>query len=326
MTRVHFYAGLHRHFCDYLAPIYNALPSEVRGDFHARFAAGTRAARWGIEPSKYRKFRQGEIVVVASYEDYRAVDPARVIFVNHGIGQQYKGGDGKAGEYGSYTGGAGRERTILFLGPSRRDALNSLAAYPSIKAVAVGVPYLDTIQRLPVQEPPVVAFSSHLDVRACPETRSAFPEFQASLRSLIRSQRFNLLGHAHPKAVLKMEKFWKTVRVPFEPDWLSVLEQASLYISDNSSSLYEAAALGIPVLCMNSTHYRKDVEHGLRFWDAVPGLEVDLPDELESSINLALADPPVLKERRAHAVQEAYDGLVDGSATARAAKAVLSVL
>lgn len=320
LRRVHFNAGTQPHYTNHIAPIYLGLPEEVRGNFYARFAAADKAVQWGITPARSRKFKQKEVVVVASFEDYRASAPASIIFVNHGIGQTYSGLD-----LGSYTGGRGRERTILFLGPSRRDAMNSRATYPHIPAAAVGVPYLDRFAGRPKPEGRFIAISSHVDVRVCAETRSAFPEFRDAIRNLALTQPGRIIGHAHPKAMRKLEPFWKTLPVMWEPDWLKVLDLASLYVSDNSSTLYEAAAIGMPVLCMNSKHYRRDVEHGLRFWEAVPGLEVDLPAEFENSVNLAMADPPTLQERRARAVQEAYSGLVDGKATERAVQAILDI-
>lgn len=49
--------------------------------------------------------------------------------------------------------------------------------------------------------------------------------------------------------------------------WEEVVQRADCYVVDNSSTMFEAAALGIPVVVMESPVWRRDVEHGLRFWE-----------------------------------------------------------
>jgi glycosyltransferase involved in cell wall biosynthesis len=109
------------------------------------------------------------------------------------------------------------------------------------------------------------------------------------------------------------------------PDVDRVLSEADLLVVDNSSCAFEMAAIGKPVVLLNLPSYRRDVEHGLRFWSHPPGIQVDHPSELADAICLALKDPPAHRAIRARAVAEAY-AYVDGHASERAATAIMEAL
>lgn len=320
---IHAYAGAWSHYTNHLYPIWKALPDDIRGDFYVRrdTSSQTRASELSIPWKKFRNFDAHETVLVASYEDYRAVKPAKVVFLNHGVGQTYSSARGMS----SYSGGPDRDRTILFLGPSYRDAHLNRTTYPDIPSEAIGVPYLDQFYHSRRPGPVVISF--HGDVRTCDESRWAWPHFRQGIENMIRRGYSDIVGHSHPRARIHLEPWWKKLGIRFEPDWWKCLEIASCYVIDNSSSGYEAAALGIPTVWMNAPWYRKDVHHGLRFWDAIPGIEVDDPEHLEQAIKIALHQPFTLRQKADVAISVAYgdaDGrsLVDGHATRRAVDAL----
>jgi hypothetical protein len=347
--RIEFYAGTWSHYTNHLAPIWKALPEDIRGSFAVirGSSADNRARELGIPTVPFRQYSRDVLVCVASYEDYRAAKPAPVIFVNHGVGQTYNGDEKTAG-MGSHSGGKGRERVVAFLCTSQRDAQNNRASYPDTPAYPVGVPYLDifvSLQKGKLREShvednfnydsPTVTFSFHANIQACPETQWAVDWAKPAIRALVDpnnlEHNFQLLAHSHPRARKQLELFWKKMGVPYEPEWLKVLGKTDVYVIDNSSSGYEAAALGIPTVWWNPPFYRRDVHHGLRFWEAIPGVEVNAPMDLASAIDLALLDPPELQQKRDAAVSIAYgdaDGrsLVDGHATERAVEACLLTL
>lgn len=327
-----FYAGGLSHFTDHLAPIYKALPDSVRGPFFARSGARRRASDLGItvEPMPYPP-RGAETVVVASYEDYKAVKGSKVVLVNHGVGQTYRG-DPATATHPSYSGGSGRERVILNICPSQRDALNCDGP-----TAVVGVPRLDPYHhtRYLVTGRPTVAISFHADIHLCPETRWSFPHYKQALIDLARWTDFDalpidLLGHAHPRNRVLLEPFWKKLGVPFAPHFSEVLDKADLFICDNSSTLYEFASTGRPVLVLNAPWYRRDICHGLRFWDLIPGVQVDRPEDLKDGISWALEDDAMTQQNREFVVGSAYNGpdgnpLNDGRATKRAIEALLTL-
>ena len=133
-----------------------------------------------------------------------------------------------------------------------------------------------------------------------------------------------MIGHGHPRA-------WPTLKIVYDHWGIEkvrsfdhVMSRADCYVVDNSSTLYEFAATGRPVVVLNCPRYRRDVHHGLRFWDHIPGIQCDSPEDLPGAIELALEDPPELREIREEAVAAVYPQH-DGHATDRAVEALLAV-
>lgn len=182
-----------------------------------------------------------------------------------------------------------------------------------------------------------VAVTSHWRCGVCPETMPALPRYEQALRELLETdnicQSYDWVGHAHPRNSQRGRAMFDRLRIPFEVDPDVVLRrlvqnpgrQGSLLVADNTSLLYEAAALGIPVLVLNDPSYRRHVEHGLRFWSHVPGLQCDGPTEFRGMLDAALEDPHWARGLRAHAVAHVYAHL-DGRASERAADAIEEAL
>jgi len=127
-------------------------------------------------------------------------------------------------------------------------------------------------------------------------------------------------GHYHPRDP-HIRNTWDRLQVPVI-DVHTVRNKVDLLIVDNSSLGYEMLHLGRGVISLNAPWYRRDVHHGLRFWDAVPGIQVDEPEELIAlDFNSALV-PPSLEPAVA-----AYDSaLSDGKAGLRAAAWVTQLI
>lgn len=280
----------------HLEPVWAALPARYRGNGHAGAALVSSASDLALA------VRQG-------YQ--------RLAYLEHGIGQPY-------GPTAGYPGGAGRQHVSLFLSPNETAAAADRATYapawrePAPRIVVVGDPRLDT---LPAREPgPLrVAVSFHWECTAPQEARSAYPYYRQALGKL--SAAYPLLGHGHPRAQRALERVWRQLGVEFAPSFDEVLRRADVYVCDNSSTLYEFASTGRPVVVLNAPWYRREVEHGLRFWQAAGvGVQVNHPDELVAAVELALADPPERQVARAAALRLAYAH--PSGAAARAARAL----
>jgi hypothetical protein len=233
-----------------------------------------------------------DVTLVASYKDLvtaRRRGAERIVLAQHGAGQSY-GGDVRSERHPSYPGGDDNGDVGLFLVPNEHAARRWQEAYRNATVRVVGCPKLDTIpdrQIDPIAPHPVVAISFHSEVRIVPEARSAFAWYARGLPAL--AERYKVLGHAHPRAAYAVAKTYKRLGIEWVPDFDEVCRRADVYVCDNSSTLFEFAATGRPVVVMNAPWYRRDVRHGLRFWEgSLAGESINRPEELCDAVDDAL--------------------------------------
>jgi hypothetical protein len=327
-------------FLDHLAPVWGALGSH-RGTFFVDPSLAVRARALGVEavptPRPPHTVPQPVSVtdqrpaLVASYGDVkeaRRLGFGPLVFLEHGIGQSYQVRPGPG--HASYAGGRDRSDNALILTPNEACAARWRASYPDAQVEVVGCPKLDY---LPGREftdaayDPVVAFSFHwpapLSISGYAGT--AIGEYFPALAAL--KERWSLLGHAHPKGDWpdRVERMCAREGIRFVRDFTDVCRLADVYVCDNSSTLYEFAATGRPVVVLNAKAWSRKGQHGLRFWEAAEvGINVDDPVNLEASIALALVDPPNRQAAREAALDIVY-GVRHGGA-ARAADIIVDWL
>jgi hypothetical protein len=319
-TLLDFHAG-ERQFVEHLAPIWHALPPENRGDFITMGSLRWATQALGIT-SLNRIEDPNRPVVVASYGDHKRVrrmGRKNIARLEHGAGQSYFG-DSRFGGNSSYAGGKDCHDASLFLCPNDYSADRWEAAYPNARVEVVGCPKLDD---LPAKGdgPLTVAISFHFHIPIIPETFWTWPYYRSVLPSL--AERFNLIAHAHPKAMPMIQRYYMRAGVEVVPDFADVCRRADVYVCDNSSTLFEFAATGRPVVMLNSPDFRRDVNHGGRFWDwATVGIQVDKPADLIPAVELALTDPPEVRAERERVLGLVYP--IRTGAAQRAADALLS--
>jgi len=330
-----------KHFLDHLVPMYHSTPDEFRGDFilpnylekYARTVHGIEdvvtyhgnRAQARIHMSKDRRRL---VVCSASGDQIQVARAGRyAIFTQHGAGQSF------TRIQSSYAGYPGRKNIAALIFPGNHPANRDRPLYPEAEVFVVGCPKLDPWHSGELDPPknniPVVVFSSHWDCKVVPETRSAFWHMLPGLDELAKKsgKDFILYGHGHPRALKHWTPEYRKRKVPVIGNFSEVMRRADLYIMDHMSTLYEFASAGEggngrPVVVMNCPHYRKGVEHGLRYWSAADvGIQVDKPGDLYSAVIEALADKPERQKKRREAVEQVFK-FTDGKSSDRAGDAI----
>lgn len=315
------------HFLDHLAPIFLALPEERRGIVHTPPGLVERATALGLpEPRwllKGETLEAGPPVLVASHGDYKRAGQRPIVLGEHGAGQSY------SHAHPSYAGGGGRGRAVLFLCPNHQAARRNRRRYPKIPVAVVGMPVMDRLRHAPGPTGKKVAVSFHWRCKVAPEADTALDHFLPVLYTTavaLAVEGYELVGHAHPRIAAEASRRYREAGIPFAASFEEVVTEAAVFAVDNSSTLYQFAALDRPVVVLNSPRYRRNVNHGLRFWDeAGVGLNVSRPRDLCRSILAALEDPPEVRDRRRESVGRVVP-FCDGSSASRAAEAVMALL
>ena len=262
--------------------------------------------------------------MVASWIDGQKCRKWPLVYVEHGAGQTYQDGPQEG-----YSGSQGLSHARLFLCPGEHVAQRWRASYPLTPVAVVGCPALDQHLGLdpltrdiyracaaPVDERrPLIALSSHWRCGVVPETYPALPLYEKPIAALAEDPSLRVVGHAHPRSTWRTRAMWDRLGIRYEPDPDVILSTADLLIVDNSSLAYEAAACGTPVLSLNRPSYRREIEHGLRFWSMVPGVQCDRPEDFAGAVKVALYDPPEARALRERAVQFVYAHRSGTSAT-----------
>lgn len=314
------------HFFDHLEPVWTLLPEEVRGrvlvcqevEEHA-VAAGLEVdvVSGSLEPSETP-------VLVASIGDFRRSKGRPRILSEHGAGQTY------SDRNPSYAGGIGRDGAVLFLVPNHHAARRNRARYPRIPNAVVGSPRVDLLRRLPEPQGVLTAcVSFHWRCQVSPEAGTAFDHYAghlATAREALALEGVRLVAHAHPRLLEEARPVFESAGLEVLDTFEDVVTRCHVYAVDNSSTLFEFAALDRPVVVLNSPRYRRGVRHGLRFWDAADvGRQVDHPADLAAAVSAAAHDPDADLRSREAALGRVYP-VRDGTSALRAAGAVLEVI
>ncbi len=299
------------HYVEHLAPVWHALPEPHRGTFWCSHTAHARTHQLGIQ-AQAGFDRSHRLVLVAAHRDQQRIRQP-VALLEHGAGQSY--GDLSP----HYTGGADREHYALILVPNQRTAA------AAANAVVVGAPKLDHLALAPTATNNLrsrVALSFHWDCQLYPETRSSWDEIRPELAAAAQGP-WDLVLHSHPRIRHRVATTAQLLGIPYEPDFDRILATCDLYAIDNSSTLFEFLLTGRPVVVINSSHYRRTVNHGLRFWEyADVGVNCDEPAHLFDTIDQALQDTDALAARRSEVARMVYP-LHDGHSAQRCAQALL---
>lgn len=281
--------------------------------------------------------------VIAGMGDQSVIPHCRPLaLVDHGVGQTYANLD-----HQSYNAGRNRQRVSLFLYSTRQARDANEARWHDATHVVCGPVRLDQFfeggvltggMDRPCNAQVTVGFAWHFDLTITQETRSAFGYYLPVLERLAADSPYKLLGHAHPRAWESIEGHYERLGIEQERDVDQFLTRCDVVVVDNSSVLFEAAALQRPVLALDAPFYRDTPRQPPRFYDQVPGLRLrayrdQAPecgivhdqwgrDHLAAAIDEALKDRPPLQRLRERVVGQVYGERLDGRASERAADAI----
>lgn len=307
--RVDAYAS-YPHYFDHIKPLWDALDSD--GTLYVspntkRKGASTRGLMASDVPT-----------IVAGYPDYKRIRRP-IIFVEHGIGENYGLRDPH------YSGGQNRSRVGLFLCPNQRVFDANEAHYPG-RSVVIGSPRLEylsevvSLKRRRDGGPLRVAVSFHWNCTIHPQTRTALHNYHPNFPSWAADSRIEVVGHSHPRIKALAERFFYSSGIEYMAEFEDVLAWADVYAVDNSSTLFEAAALGLPVVVLDAPHYTPE-ETGFRFWKyADIGPRINPSDDLGDAAIHALEHLGGYDAIRRRMVTEVFGAIKD--AKLRGVKAI----
>lgn len=296
------------HFVDHMADVARTLGVPVvcgsrTAQRHARSLGLDVALRVTRQPGK------GPVWMVAGFGDLRRIGRQPSILVEHGAGQTY--GD----QNPHYPGGTQRRHVRLFLCPSQRVADLNAAAYPDAEVRVVGCPKLPALAARRAATPRTgrtVVVAHHWPCGQRPECGWAHPHFADATVDLANQPDLDVAGHGHPRALGHLRPFWHSHGIREVAGFDQAIAEADVYVCDNSSTIFEAAALDVPVVLLNSPLYRRHVDLGLRFWEwADVGQQVDHPADLAWAVRAALTHPDAHADRRADVRRILYGNVDD---------------
>lgn len=306
--RVDLYASK-SHYLEHLAPVWAELAPEERG--HVVIPEPLRAYAEQLLPDHDWSVPEGasDVRLAAGWVDVQgSPNGQRRALMEHGVGQRYE--DVAAP---NYVGGRGRTDVVdLFLLPNRASA-----RYQDGDVAVVGDPFLDRLRESSLVPLWDVTFAFHFKTDLCPEA-SGYPEmFREGIVQCVDAD-LRVLGHGHPSSNVWG---WYEARGITTTSSLQVALRTRCFAADNTSAMFYAAALGIPVVVLNPPYYRRSVEHGLRFWEfADVGLNVGQRDNLLDAVKRSIYDDPCA-ERRAQVVSELFP-FTDGMSARRCVSAL----
>lgn len=302
----------HQHYLDHLLPIWNALPAETRGTV---YKVG-EVAREGF----------GRLLMVGGYSDVIRYAHRPVIYVEHGAGQSYHDLPLSVAPFYSPLQPSKQHRNVIgFICPNDEVAARWSGSYDRPTFV-VGCPKLDPWHSSLRSEhdPRTMAITFHWEPPASvwtqvPELLSAFDLYWPVIAESIarwREQGWRVISTSHPRAE-PVKQFFLGLGVEFTDLSSDILDRAEILVADNTSLSAEMMSLGRGVVFLNRPEYRREVQHGGRFWQwpERTGVSIDSPASL---VNLDLDSVPASS-------WHPY-AFADGLAAERAAAAVVSLL
>lgn len=255
-------------------------------------------------------------IMVAARKDADRLAGRPVILVEHGIGQSYLVTD-RHGVTSRYDAGNAppSDNVVEHWAPNpiALDAMRHRDVLPNADGLVVGAPHLWWLAELRGElkrrrSMPNIAVACHWSSPIdAPEARGAWPWITLALNLLRHvpiEATITLVPHPLIGGQMRRHPFARVPGVVVEPHWPTVLAMSDVVVADNTSMLWEAAALDVPTVAVWPPHWRNRKlvpQHGIRF----PGPRfIPHPRDCDEPADIATALHRVLDLWRRDAVDQ----------------------
>jgi len=294
--------------------VWHALEPDERGNLFTSPACWSWARSRGLHLQE--RMRRPTLWLACSVKDLAATrrnfPGARPVYMDHGTGLQW---------YGDANLRVLRRVAAGFAAPNAFLAERYLAEFAGRPVWVIGTPKLDRLAAIAREPgPATVAVSFHWT--SVKRTR-VLELFTPALRALVALGGVKVLGHGHPHVWGDLEPFYAGLGIEPVMEFEDVVARADVYACDHSSTIYEWAALGRPVVLLDHDAQQRvvNISSGLRYTDHADVGEHAGPETFLHAISNAL-ERDAFAERRAEITAELYPYL--GEATARAVEVLRS--
>ncbi len=153
-----------------------------------------------------------------------------------------------------------------------------------IPATVIGTPKLDAMLRY--TKGGAIAVGFHWTSTAYSHILADYEEALVALAS-----RYKVIGHGHPRGWRRLLPYYKALGIEPVADFRDVIRRSRLWVCDHSSTLYEYAALGRPVVLLRGPTRKPFESTGLRY-DSYTGIGAHAnPTDLVEVVQHTLHQP-----------------------------------
>lgn len=312
--KVHFIAS-EEHYLRHISGVAHTLPPERRGLVIVAANLRRKALLEGhmvIAPESTNHIYQlanpqYSLTYCVSYKDHQKARDLGypVVRAEHGAGQTYC--DLLTN---SFAGSEDHRSAFLCLYPGYSPLKQHIQRLGK-PAFLVGAPILDRWIAPPRDRH--VGFAFHWDCQNIPETRETLSYWAQSIESSIMEMGsdYTFYMHAHPRFPHAKAVYNAMVGRGCPITWIedrdTFLSEIGVLVADNTSLVFEACAHDRVAVVLNHPGYRRNVEHGLRFWEASDvGIQCDSLADLPDCIRQASQRFPEDVDMRDSALEFVY--------------------
>jgi len=251
-----------------------------------------------------------DATIVAGIPDVASVRGAsKVVLLEHGAGQTYRQGNRTVGPSGDTR---TEPKVTLYLASTQHIADHMAAKLPRADRVVVGSPAVERLYwKRWNKNPDKVTFAVHWasPIRV-PEAGTSWPWSLTILRKLLDSH--DVLVHAHPRIAYRVQRDLRRrrIEVEWEADWDTAAVQTKTLVCDNSSIIWEADAVGIPVVLIDPPYWNPNAAHGLRWGPEAAGFARTTGNDL-TAVTTAQPQNVGLYGRLDGSTRRAVDAIVE---------------